>query len=249
MEIRGKKWTKQPRKQHKQPPYSWAFLCLVETWQLWFIFWQLIKNIRVVDVRIKLPGFYFHFKQHNHIAGFPDLYYRHSHSDVVFIWDCAGAQLLELKGYLALMRYWARLMLAGVPVMVIWRSDEPSMALAILICAPDICRISFILVPWRPIMQPISWEKTKSLNMKHGILCNVFIHLCSNLAIHVTLKIKFKGLWNGLGLVLIPSFRKLRLFNDSMVNRSAHWGCPPVHTSRAEVFIIAGNVVNHFLIG
>lgn len=39
---------------------------------------------------------------------------------------------------LALMRYWARLMLAGVPVMVIWRSDDPSMALAILICAPDI---------------------------------------------------------------------------------------------------------------
>lgn len=40
--------------------------------------------------------------------------------------------------YRALMRYWARLMLAGVPVMVIWRSDDPSMALAILICAPDI---------------------------------------------------------------------------------------------------------------
>lgn len=59
--------------------------------------------------------------------------------------------------YLALMRYWARLMLAGVPVMVIWRSDDPSMALAIFICAPDIWRISLILVPWRPIMQPISW--------------------------------------------------------------------------------------------
>ena len=53
--------------------------------------------------------------------------------------------------HLALMRYWARLMLAGVPVMVIWRSDDPSVALAILICAPDICRISLILVPWRPI--------------------------------------------------------------------------------------------------
>ena len=61
--------------------------------------------------------------------------------------------------HLALMRYWARLMLAGVPVMVIWRSDDPSVALAILICAPDICRISLILVPWRPIMQPISWKK------------------------------------------------------------------------------------------
>lgn len=45
------------------------------------------------------------------------------------------------------------------PVMVIWRSDDPSVALAILICAPDICRISLILVPWRPIMQPISWKK------------------------------------------------------------------------------------------
>lgn len=58
--------------------------------------------------------------------------------------------------HLALMRYCARLMFAGVPVMVIWRSDEPSVALAILICAPDICRISLILVPWRPMMQPIS---------------------------------------------------------------------------------------------
>ena len=63
-----------------------------------------------------------------------------------------------LFSHLALMRYCARLMLAGVPVMVIWRSDDPSMALAILICAPDIWRISLILVPWRPIMQPISWE-------------------------------------------------------------------------------------------
>lgn len=63
------------------------------------------------------------------------------------------------RPHLALMRYWARLMLAGVPVMVIWRSDDPSVALAILICAPDICRISLILVPWRPIMQPISWKK------------------------------------------------------------------------------------------
>lgn len=75
-------------------------------------------------------------------------------------YECTGFQLL--KGYLALMRYCARLMLAGVPVMVIWRSDEPSMALAILICAPDICRISFIFVPWRPIMQPISWKSSTS---------------------------------------------------------------------------------------
>ena len=37
------------------------------------------------------------------------------------------------RPHLALMRYWARLMLAGVPVMVIWRSDDPSVALAILI--------------------------------------------------------------------------------------------------------------------
>lgn len=56
-------------------------------------------------------------------------------------WRLAGGS------HLALMRYCARLMFAGVPVMVIWRSDDPSVALAILICAPDICRISLILVP------------------------------------------------------------------------------------------------------
>lgn len=73
-------------------------------------------------------------------------------------WE-AGQSRPHPGPHLALMRYWARLMLAGVPVMVIWRSDDPSVALAILICAPDICRISLILVPWRPIMQPISWKK------------------------------------------------------------------------------------------
>lgn len=85
---------------------------------------------------------------------------------------CAETQKVELKGYLALMRYWARLMLAGDPVMVIWRSDEPSMAFAILICAPDICRISFILVPWRPMMQPINWgESRRSIkNKKRSLL-------------------------------------------------------------------------------
>lgn len=62
-------------------------------------------------------------------------------------------------------------MLAGVPVMVIWRSDDPSMALAILICAPDIWRISLILVPWRPIMQPISWEEiVKTFKMQNHVL-------------------------------------------------------------------------------
>lgn len=62
-------------------------------------------------------------------------------------------------------------MLAGVPVMVIWRSDDPSMALAILIWAPDIWRISLILVPWRPIMQPISWEEmAKALKKQNRVL-------------------------------------------------------------------------------
>lgn len=89
------------------------------------------------------------------------------------------------KTHLALMRYWARLMLAGVPVMVIWRSDDPSMALAILIWAPDIWRISLILVPWRPIMQPISWEESGKVlkgrsqrkhslcYRKYGSFCNI----------------------------------------------------------------------------
>lgn len=37
-----------------------------------------------------------------------------------------------LTSYLALMRYWAILMLAGGPVIVTWRAAEPSVALAIL---------------------------------------------------------------------------------------------------------------------
>lgn len=60
------------------------------------------------------------------------------------------------EAYLTLIRYWARLMLAADPVMVTCRSEEPSTGLAILICAPDIWRISLILAPWRPMIQPIS---------------------------------------------------------------------------------------------
>lgn len=57
----------------------------------------------------------------------------------------------------AVMRYWARAMETGEPVMVTCRSPAPSAWFPILICAPDICRISLILLPWRPITQPISW--------------------------------------------------------------------------------------------
>lgn len=65
------------------------------------------------------------------------------------------------RSYLTLIRYWAKLMLAVDPVIVTWRSVEPSTGLAILICAPDIWRISFILAPWRPMMQPISCKRKK----------------------------------------------------------------------------------------
>lgn len=60
------------------------------------------------------------------------------------------------------MRYWARLMLTGVPVMVTWRSLVPSSWLPILIWAPDTCRISLILVPWRPMIEPISCGGTET---------------------------------------------------------------------------------------
>lgn len=49
--------------------------------------------------------------------------------------------------YLTLIRYWAKLMLAADPVMVTCLSVDPSTGLAILICAPDIWRISLILAP------------------------------------------------------------------------------------------------------
>lgn len=58
----------------------------------------------------------------------------------------------------ALIRYSARLMLAWEPVMVTCLSVEPSTGFAILIWAPDIWRISLIFAPWRPMMQPMSWE-------------------------------------------------------------------------------------------
>lgn len=51
------------------------------------------------------------------------------------------------RAYQEVMRYWAKLMLTGVPVMVTWRSLVPSSWLPILIWAPDTCLISLILVP------------------------------------------------------------------------------------------------------
>lgn len=76
--------------------------------------------------------------------------------------NLAEAVPLSKQTYLALMRYCAKLMFAGDPVIVTCRSAEPSVALAILICAPDICLISFILLPCLPIMQPINWSGTKT---------------------------------------------------------------------------------------
>lgn len=49
-------------------------------------------------------------------------------------------------------------MLTGDPVMVTCRSLEPSVWFPILMWAPDICRISLILLPCRPMMQPMSWS-------------------------------------------------------------------------------------------
>lgn len=60
------------------------------------------------------------------------------------------------------MRYWAKLMLTGVPVIVTWRSVVPSSWLPILIWAPDTCLISLILVPWRPMIEPISCERAEA---------------------------------------------------------------------------------------
>lgn len=52
------------------------------------------------------------------------------------------------------MRNWAAEIVSGVPVMVIFRSLAPSSQLEILICAPDACRISLILLPPLPMIHP-----------------------------------------------------------------------------------------------
>lgn len=49
-------------------------------------------------------------------------------------------------------------MLTGDPVMVTCRSPAASVWFPILMWAPDICRISLILLPCRPMMQPMSWR-------------------------------------------------------------------------------------------
>lgn len=76
----------------------------------------------------------------------------------ISFWLSYPFKLWGERSHLALMRYWATLMLAGEPVMVTWRTAEPSVAPAILIWAPDIWRISLILLPCLPMMQPMSWE-------------------------------------------------------------------------------------------
>lgn len=64
-------------------------------------------------------------------------------------------------------------------MIVTCRSAEPSVALAILICAPDICLISFILLPCLPIMQPISWSGTKTEISATDRGKNHFTAICS----------------------------------------------------------------------
>lgn len=74
----------------------------------------------------------------------------------------------SFDAYHDVIRYWARLMAIGVPVMVTCRSLVLSIWLPILIWAPDTCRISFILVPWRPMIEPISCgdDKTDMMRIK-----------------------------------------------------------------------------------
>lgn len=93
--------------------------------------------------------------------------------------NLAEALSLTKPTYLALMRYCAKLMFAGDPVIVTCRSPEPSVALAILICAPDICLISFILLPCLPIMQPINWSGTKTEISATDTGKNHFTAICS----------------------------------------------------------------------
>lgn len=93
--------------------------------------------------------------------------------------NLAEALSLTKPTYLALMRYCAKLMFAGDPVIVTCRSAEPSVALAILICAPDICLISFILLPCLPIMQPINWSGTKTEISATDTGKNHFSAICS----------------------------------------------------------------------
>lgn len=74
----------------------------------------------------------------------------------------------NVVSHLAFMRYSARLMLAGGPVMVTRRSFDPSTGFAILIWAPDICLISLIFAPWRPMMHPIScvWREERPVEKR-----------------------------------------------------------------------------------
>lgn len=87
--------------------------------------------------------------------------------------------------YLALMRYWATLILAGEPVIVTWRTAEPSVALAILMWAPDTWRISLILLPCLPIMQPINYGEGGGVCVKTklGHVSMLFIIKCQNIKI------------------------------------------------------------------
>lgn len=78
------------------------------------------------------------------------------------------AAIQNVMSHLAFMRYSARLMLAGVPVMVTRRSVDPSTGFAILIWAPDICLISLIFAPWRPMMHPISCDGESAVSSKDG---------------------------------------------------------------------------------
>ena len=55
-------------------------------------------------------------------------------------------------------------MLVGEPVIVTCRMGEPSDVLAILMWAPETWRISLILLPCLPIMQPMNWAERESKN-------------------------------------------------------------------------------------
>lgn len=81
-----------------------------------------------------------------------------------FLGSTAELQPSSCGAYQDVMRYCARLMLIGEPVMVTCLSLVLSNWLPILIWAPETWRISLIFVPCLPMMEPISCEDREEHN-------------------------------------------------------------------------------------
>ena len=143
-----------------------------------------------------------------------------------------------LRAYLALMRYWAALIVSGVPVMVTFLSDDPSSTLAILIIAPDSCLLEphrlYATYIYIPVTMTYGSNAESMLGQRRRRLTSIkpTLDLCVNVCWDTTIPLCAISKNNqAIILVQVTVYRRLRICRDGHLGQSEAYDIPLTCTS------------------